>query len=185
MKKKSLGSKIGNIIFYGLMAVLLVVGIKSKLNNEIPSFFGISFMHVVSGSMEPTIMTNDVAIGKKVYANDEITVGDTYIYESVDGLKVIHRIIDQNADGSYVFKGDNNSTRDFLDVERDQIEFKYLFHIPKLGYVVLLFKNVYFYAVLVAIFLANEFLSYLRKKKTPQKSTEQEVTPEESKSEQE
>ncbi len=172
MKTKNLRTKIGNVIFYGLMAILLVVGIQSKMNNEIPSFFGVSFMHVVSGSMEPTIMTNDVAIGKKLNASDDISVGDIYIYENTEGLKVIHRIIEQNDDGTYVFKGDNNSSRDFLSVSREQIEFKYLFHIPKLGYIVLLFKNVYFYAALVAVFLASELLSYMRKKKSDDESVE-------------
>lgn len=163
--KKNLKAKIGNIIFYTLMAVLLLTGIHAKINNEIPSFFGYSFMHVISPSMETTIMTNDIAIGKKVSLADEITVGDIYIYENASGLKIIHRIIEQNDDGSYTFKGDNNPVADYMPVERNQIEFKYLFRIPYLGYLVLLFKNVYFYVILIAIILAVEVLNYVKKKK--------------------
>ena len=163
MKKKL--SKIGNIIFYIIMAFLLITGIQAKKNNEIPSFFGYSFMHVISPSMEDYIMTNDVAIGHKVAPNDEIIIGNVYIYEAESGLKIIHRIIDQNDDGTYVFKGDNNPVADYAPVNRDQIEFMYLFKIPKLGHIVLLFKNPYFYAVVIACILAFELIEYMKKKK--------------------
>ncbi|MBR3840806.1 MAG: signal peptidase I [Erysipelotrichales bacterium] len=165
-------SKLGNIVFYVLMAILLVTGIHAKANNEIPSFLGYSFMHVISPSMEETIMTDDVAIGKKVLPEDEITVGDVYIYENLSGLKIIHRIIEENEDGTYTFKGDNNDIADYMPVERNQIEFKYLFRIPYLGYLVKLFKNVYFYAVLIAIFAALEVLSYVKKKNETNTSKE-------------
>ena len=122
-------------------------------------------MHVVSASMEPTIMTDDIAIGKKVNPNDEITVGDTYIYDSSYGLKIIHRIIDQNEDGDYIFKGDNNEVADYDPVTREQIEIKYLFRIPYLGHIILLLKNPFFYAIIIAIFLACEILMYIKKKK--------------------
>ena len=162
--KNDIKSKVGNIIFYVLMAILLVTGLSAKANNEIPSFLGYSFMHVISPSMEDTIMTDDIAIGKKVLPTDEITVGDVYIYENISGLKIIHRIIEQNDDGTYKFKGDNNAIADYMPVYRNQIEFKYLFRIPYLGYLVKLFKNVYFYAILIASFLALEILGRIKKK---------------------
>ena len=162
--KNDTKSKLGNIIFYVLMVVLLVTGIYAKANNEIPSFLGYSFMHVISPSMEDTIMTDDIAIGKKVLPTDEISVGAVYIYENLSGLKIIHRIIEVNEDGTYKFKGDNNAIADYMPVNRDQIEFKYLFRIPYLGYLVKLFKNVYFYAILIAAFAALEVLSYIKKK---------------------
>lgn len=163
--QKKLINRISNIAFYGILIILLANGLIARQNNEIPSFFGYSFMHVISPSMEPTIMTDDIAIGKKVDTDDEIIVGDTYIYDSTYGIKIIHRIIDQNEDGEYIFKGDNNDVADYDPVKREQIEIKYLFRIPYLGHVVVLFKNPMFYAVIIAIFLAIEILSYVKKKK--------------------
>lgn len=166
MKKidKKLLSRFGNIAFYIVLIVLLLNGISARKNNEIPSFFGYSFMHVISPSMEPTIMTNDIAIGKKLSENDEIIVGDTYIYDSSYGIKIIHRIIDETEDGKYIFKGDNNSVADYDSVSREQIKIKYLFRIPYLGYLVLLFKNPVFYSILIAIFLGYEILLFFKNK---------------------
>lgn len=161
---KSIFNKISNVFFYGLMAFLLITGITAKRNNEIPSFFGYSFMHVISASMEPYIMTDDVAIGQIVKENDEIAIGDVYIYENKTGLKIIHRIIDEDENGDYIFKGDNNDIRDYNPVKREQIEFKYLFKIPYLGHLVSLFKNKYFYAILIAVLLAIEALNTIKNK---------------------
>lgn len=163
--QKKLINRISNFAFYGILIILLANGLIARKNNEIPSFFGYSFMHVISPSMEPTIMTDDIAIGKKVYPDDEIIVGETYIYDSSYGLKIIHRIIDQNEDGDYIFKGDNNEVADYDPVTREQIEIKYLFRIPYLGHVILLFKNPFFYAVVVGGLLAYEILVYVKKKR--------------------
>lgn len=164
-KYKKIINRISNYAFYGILIILLANGLLARQKNEIPSFFGYSFMHVISPSMEPTIMTDDIAIGKKVNPEDEIIVGDTYIYDSSYGIKIIHRIIDKNEDGEYIFKGDNNEVADYDPVTREQIEIKYLFRIPYLGHVVLLFKNPFFYAILIGGLLAYEILMYVKKKK--------------------
>ena len=163
---------LGNIIFYGVLLVLLFNGFTAKQNNEIPSFFGYSFMHVISPSMEDYIMTDDIAIGKTVAEDEEIIVGDVYIYDSNTDIKIIHRIIEENVDGEYIFKGDNNPIPDFDPVRRVQIEIKYLFRIPYLGKLVKLFKNSFFYAVVIGGFLAFEILDRVKKKR--QENTEKE-----------
>lgn len=170
-KYKKWLSTLGNVVFYGILILLLTNGIQARKNNEIPSFFGYSFMHVISPSMEPTIMTNDVAIGKRITVDEEIKVGDIYIYDEYP-IKIIHRVIEKTQDETYIFKGDNNSVADYDPVNREQIEIKYLFRIPYLGYIVLLFKEPMFYAMIIACFLAYELLKYIKKKKTNQNNEE-------------
>lgn len=44
-----------------------------------------------------------------IYGEDEYEVGDVVVYRRPNGIPVIHRVIQRNADGTYVVKGDNNA----------------------------------------------------------------------------
>ena len=164
-KNSKLTKTLGNVAFYALLLFLLINGFTAKQNSEIPSFFGYSFMHVISASMEPYIMTDDIAIGKAVDTDEEIIIGETYIYEAIDKTKIIHRVIKQNLEGEYIFKGDNNKIADIDPVDRSQIEIKYLFRIPYLGKVVKLFKNSFFYAIILGGYFAFEIVNFVKNKR--------------------
>ena len=74
-------------LFFGLVAGLALLTAGALL----PRAFGYTPLVVVSGSMEPTLHAGDVAITKKVTA-DEVSLGDVVTYRSDPGL-ITHRIV--------------------------------------------------------------------------------------------
>lgn len=106
--------------------------------------FGYNEYVVLSGSMEPSIMT-----GALVFVNTKdtsATVGDVIAftidkeeadtsYDS-DSTTVTHRIVKVNSDGTYTTKGDNNETEDTKHIAPEQVIGKYCFNIPEIGNVI-------------------------------------------------
>lgn len=92
---------------------------------------------VISGSMEPEIMTGSMAFVD--YDLTEPQEGDIIEYEYKD-IKVIHRVVSVEEDG-YITKGDNNKTEDIRIVVDSQINGKYIFGIPYAGYVLMFFRT--------------------------------------------
>lgn len=85
---------------------------------------------VVSGSMEPAIMTGSLAfIDKKAH---QIAEGDVISFRSGDAL-VTHRVVEITDEG-YRTKGDNNKVEDVGIVEEENVEGKVAFNVPGLGY---------------------------------------------------
>ena len=84
---------------------------------------------ILSESMEPSIKTYQIVLGVPVNES-EIGVGDIAAYElyaeGTDRFKetIIHRIHAINEDGSYQFKGDNNTRIDVKPVAKDRIKYK-------------------------------------------------------------
>ena len=124
MKKRGL-NVIGTIIiiiFLPVLIINLILIIKSYLNqNDIPTIFGFKPFIVLSGSMEPTIMTGDIAIIKDIKP-EELKVGDIIAFRS--GKSVItHRIIEiNNEEEELITKGDNNNTEDRYPVSFSNVE---------------------------------------------------------------
>lgn len=114
--------------------------IKSEINKEeIPDFFGYTPFIIVSGSMEPTIKTNDVIITKEIKKAD-IKVGDILSYKSTeDDIIVTHRVIEikeESGETIYTLKGDKNSVADEEVITYSKIHGKYLCSIPFIGILV-------------------------------------------------
>ena len=86
--------------------------------------------YVPTESMEPVINAGSIVIASK--NNNEYNIDDIAIYEK-NGMRIIHRIIDINEDGTYIFKGDNNEYADSSFVEKSQIIGIYVFHSEILG----------------------------------------------------
>ena len=84
---------------------------------------------VLSESMEPSIKTYQIVLGIPINES-EIEVGDIAAYELyAEGSKrfketIIHRVHSINEDGSYQFKGDNNTNIDVNSVEKNRIKYK-------------------------------------------------------------
>lgn len=91
-------------------------------------FFGNSLLHIVTGSMEPTVTTGDYIYIKDVEISD-LKVGDIVAYYSEDpeikGKLVLHRIVNINPDGTYQTMGDANPIPDRIPVRADQIAGRY------------------------------------------------------------
>ena len=97
-------------------------------------FFGIGNAIVVSNSMEPNIVVNDLVF----YQNtdiENIANGDVIVYKSKRPAEeerlIVHRVIDI-ADGYITTQGDNNATPDAA-IEYENVVGKYMFKIGKIG----------------------------------------------------
>ncbi|MCD8208578.1 MAG: signal peptidase I [Bacteroidales bacterium] len=89
------------------------------LKNDMPTIFGYGFAVVVSGSMEPTIMTGDMIITKKC---KEYVEDDIICFTDPSLGYVTHRIIGVNDDGTFTTKGDlETNSVDMHHVSTDEI----------------------------------------------------------------
>lgn len=141
-EKKSVGhillSVIGTILCIILLPILVIniILIAKGISNEkeVPQFAGYYPMIVLSGSMEDTIMTGDLIVGKAAEI-EEVSVGD--IISFYDGNSVVtHRVIEiETVDGEIrlTTQGDNNNTADSKKVTKDNLIGKYIRLFPGLG----------------------------------------------------
>lgn len=131
------------LLLIGLALLVYVVDIKiraMKGDNTPPTY---NAYVVLTGSMLPEIVPNDVVITKKKNP-EELEVGDIITFISSDtrlsNIIVTHRIKEifhDSTTGKYTFrtKGDANNTVDFALAEDHNIIGEVIFKIPKLGYV--------------------------------------------------
>ena len=93
-------------------------------------FFHIKPVVVVSGSMEP-----EIPVGSLVFIDQRdqsVDPGDVIAYQIGD-TTIVHRVVDQNDDGTYITKGDSNDTADPASVTKQQIVGKEIFCVHKAG----------------------------------------------------
>lgn len=108
MKKNNKISKIILITLTILTAAFLSYVIYHKKNNKAFRVFGNYISVVVSGSMEPTIMTHDFIVYK---ASESYQIDDVIVF-AASGMLIVHRIIEVRENG-FITKGDNNINDDF------------------------------------------------------------------------
>lgn len=125
-----------------LIVVSLVLGIniyswnaRSLTGNVLPMPFGYGGAVVLSGSMEPAIMVDELILVK---AEDSYEVGDVVVYQSGPML-VVHRIVAMDGE-TVTTRGDANNVDDG-DIELTQIKGKVIAHIPHVGKLVRLLKT--------------------------------------------
>ena len=108
------------LIAIGLAAYVMINASQGKA----VKLFGNSLLHIVTGSMEPTVSVGDYIYIKDVEISD-LKQGDIIAYYSEDpeiaGKLVLHRIVNINEDGTYQTMGDANPIPDRLPVRADQI----------------------------------------------------------------
>lgn len=148
-----------------LIIVSLVVGLKiyawnarSLTGNVLPMPFGYGGAVVLSGSMEPAIMVDELIIVK---AEDSYEVGDVVVYQS-GSMMVVHRIMDMDGE-RVITRGDANNMDD-SPVELAQIKGKVIYHIPKVGGVVRILKTPAATLVLIVAAVLSVELPYQRDK---------------------
>lgn len=97
-------------IFIALLCVLLFIGVRAKLKNELPSVLGYSLFTVETGSMIPTLPIGCYIVVQPAPDPAAIPVGTITTFRFTDGTIVTHRIVEvlQTSDGvRYHTKGDN------------------------------------------------------------------------------
>lgn len=137
VSKRPSGRKVVAISCYVACIIFIVIFIVNKLNNstnEITgtrSTTGITFGDyfptiVVSGSMEPIMMTNSISLCKKANISD-IEVGDIVAF-TFNNEMVTHRVIekytDENEEWYLRTKGDNNEFVDQVYVRDSMVRGK-------------------------------------------------------------
>ena len=139
-KVKKISEKISKIghWFLNIALVLVIAGMLSMTVTGIfcdaSSVFGFRVMHVMSGSMEPEIHTDQFILCRVTNGGDDVEVGDIVAYRSDDGLfktTIIHRVIEiyeEDDTTFYVFKGDNNEERDTKPVPESDLLYKVLWY---------------------------------------------------------
>lgn len=129
------GERQKGILDYVSWVILVVVMIFTayvmimNVRGKAVSVFGYSILKVVTGSMEPTIMTGEYIIVKDVDPNT-LKEGDIITFYAkipqIRGLLCTHRIIGFNEDGSLISKGDANNVEDDIAVQKDEVLGKYV-----------------------------------------------------------
>ena len=162
-KKRGIFARIISVIEWilllaaaGLLAYIFVCTARGKA----ATVFGYNVLHVVTGSMEPTISEDDYILVQKTDIAG-LKPDDIIAYYSEDpeirGKLVIHRIIEIHEDGTFVTKGDANPVEDELAVRPDQIVGKYESRIWILQWVSSFIdpKKLLLLAVIIPMFLAS------------------------------
>ena len=171
----TIGRVISVILYIILIPIILfnfTLIIKSFIYpDKTPDFFGFKGFVIVSGSMEPTIMTGDAILVKEV-PQDEVQISDIISF-SQGGTIVTHRVIgivEENGIKKYKTKGDNNNTEDKEKITYEQIEGKYQFKISHFGIVteILRSKITLIILILIIIFIYC-YKSQIKKKKQERK----------------
>ena len=102
------------VVFVPLLLINVTLIVKSYTSpDKVPDFLGYKPFIVLSGSMEPSIMTGDMVFVKETDP-DSLKVGDVISYKSGSAV-VTHRIVEvksENGETRYVTQGDANNAAD-------------------------------------------------------------------------
>lgn len=140
---------------------------KSLAGNVLPMPFGYGAAVVLSGSMEPTIMTNEMIIVK---AQDSYEVGDVVVYQSGYSL-VVHRIIAMD-DQMVTTRGDANNVDD-EPMELSRIKGEVIAHVPHVGTVIQVLKSPVATVILIAGVVLIVEMSFRKKKEDDDQQLQQ------------
>ena len=158
VKKIALYEKIVNVVldmFIIVFGIILLISIYNNiqikiLGNEYSSFFGYSTFEVQTGSMADTINAGDWIIVK---AEKSIELKDVITFKK-DGEFITHRVVEAY-NGTYVTKGDANSSKDDA-ISENQIVGKVVKVIPGFG---IFKKTIFSPAVLISSIITLFILS--------------------------
>lgn len=156
-----------------LIAVSLVLGVniylwnaQSLTGNVLPMPFGYGGAVVLSGSMEPAIMTDELIIVK---AEAQYFEDDIVVYQS-GNLLVVHRIVEIDGE-SITTRGDANNIED-EPITVDRIKGRVIAHIPYVGAVIRLLKTPAATVVLLVAAVLMVELPFRREKEKKEEELE-------------
>lgn len=189
--------------FYSAFSYILIIFlmINIAINIIAPEksvdYLGYNTHRVLSPSMEPTIMVNDIVVITKASENS-LEVGDiitfsVYIPELGTESYVTHYIADiqENEFGETIYKtqgegqadGDydvwKNEANEVVDITFEDIEGEYLFKITSIGYIMGYLQNPYILVfVIVNVIFIWVTISYIKnnRKKLKEEFDEHEIT---------
>lgn len=150
-KEKSKVRKIVNTVIYFVLVSLLLtyIGMEIVFPDSTAKIMQVKVTNVISDSMEPNINTLD-AIVITNFKGSNLKVGDVITFKKklpgiAEAQYVTHRIVEINTSSSgelsFKTKGDKPIIVDNWDVSEAEIIGRYLFRIPKGGYIILFFQS--------------------------------------------
>lgn len=119
------------------MAVYCMWGAVNKDKGDF-YVFGYKPVVVLSGSMEPFMMTDSLVIIKKT---KDIKENDVIMFSVDDETMVCHRVVEIDKEGKITTKGDNNETADFSKVPLSDVKGKVVMRMNFLSDVIGKFKK--------------------------------------------
>lgn len=139
MKNNKALKRVGNVLFYIILISLLSISfimVKSVKEGKQPTIMGNKFFAVLTGSMEPTIMTGDLVMVKEVKP-EKIKTGDIITFGSLNSENItthrVKEVINENGKIKYITQGDANNVQDPNPVESKVLIGKVVKWIPKIG----------------------------------------------------
>lgn len=139
-KKRGLINSIIFILVLVLLGALFITGLVYKINNENITIDNKTILVVKSNSMADfyndeyaatlnhdknyQFSVGDICVFEKLSENAELIKGEVYGYLYKD-IIVTHRLVNINDDGTYEFRGDNNSISDVYHIKRESIIYHY------------------------------------------------------------
>lgn len=145
------------VIFGFVLLISIYTGVQTRvLKKEYSDFFGYSIFEVQTGSMAKTINAGDWILVK---LTDDVGLNDIVTYKYGEEF-ITHRIIEVY-NGTYVTKGDANSSKD-KPISSDQIIGKVVKTVGGFG---ILRKTIFSPSVLIAIIVTLFLFSLAFKKK--------------------
>lgn len=112
--------KVSTVVSYIVIVACLILGYKVTKDGDSLTVFGYRPVIVVSGSMEPAIMTNSISIVKECSVAD-VEVGDVVMYK-FNGIRILHRAIGKDVDNKFInTKGDSNPEVDIINITDDML----------------------------------------------------------------
>jgi signal peptidase len=114
-----------SVLLLAFSLVTLVITLTSRFSGKTPTMFGFSMHIVVTKSMEPEIMTDDLVIARKTEIADinaRFEAGETIdlLYQQGDRI-IVHRILSIFPDGRYQTYGINNTGPDSWQVKPEDV----------------------------------------------------------------
>lgn len=135
VRNQKIGKIVEDVLYFGFLAIL-VAGVLSFLitgkTTGKPNVLGYRHFYIVSGSMEPTIKTQQFVMSK-IIDSDEVHEGDIIAYKDKKSNDIIiHRVvkIKEGETGSrlFIFQGDNNTAPDPYEVTEDMIMYEVIWY---------------------------------------------------------
>lgn len=117
--------KFGNVVFAILTALFLVFGVLLASGNVPYRIYAVQ-----SGSMSPGIPTKSMVV---VHTERDYAPGDVIAFNVGDNVTT-HRLIEIEADGTYVTKGDAVEQVDPFPITEEDVVGKVIGSVPELGY---------------------------------------------------
>ena len=131
------------LIFVILIAAIFIYGIRPTV--------------ILSGSMEPELMTGCLAFVNQRADYEDIVIGDIIQFQTETGVSCIHRVIDIT-DAGIETKGDNNENSDGITTIEQNFQGEIIFDIPKVGRLVESVKTPTGIGFIVAVFVVFTLL---------------------------